>query len=569
MNLNNFFNWFRKPPKNEVQALGKIIIKGDPKARTRNHKTNKVYLYDASTPNLIIDQNVPVSLPLNVRSVGDQGGGFPLGSIQQQAMALKQIIGETLIFLMGKTPKKITGWSSVQALMLMARAGKDANAYYDRTSLRFFFFGDPTRKKNIFTCDSRSIVTHEFGHAYLDILRPDWWDIQSIEVWSFHEAFGDIVALLSALQYDQLIDRAIVETGNDLTKSNILTRLAGDMGVALNNLEYAGPANCLRDMIQRFNYVPPEELPEDGPDNILTNESHSFARVFTGAFYDALLQIAIDHINKGFVLRDGMKQARDIMAKYMLAAICKTPTAVRLYDALAKQIIQADIAEGGKYQEILRGVFTGRKIINPGITMLQNSNLKDLVSSLNQPYEIQINGNNSVVRTISSKTIKLSDKLGLMALNNNPLLDLEISVPDEHAYLFDNDLKLVDVISSNEAEIVDSAFRCLSYLNENQLVGNHDTATFEIKQGKLVRKQISCRCNKPNYCDPNAPEYGKPWKPKNNAGCVSCKSDCEPRTCECESPATSPPAKQGCFTRLVAGMKSVYRTGSRASRKVC
>lgn len=569
MNFNNFFNWFRKPKNNEVEALAKIVIKGRPQSRTTNSKANKVYLYDASTPDLIIDQGIPSSMPLNVRSVGEQGGGYGMGSIQQQAMALKQIVHDSLTFLISKTPKKITSWSAVQALMLMARAGKDANAYYDRTSLKFFFFGDPVRKKNIFTCDSRSIVAHEFGHAYLDILRPDWWDIQSVEVWAFHEAFGDIVALLSALQHDRLIDRAIIETGNDLSKSNILSRLAGDMGIGLNNLKYDCPANCLRDMTHRFNYTPPEELPNEGADNILTNESHSFARVFSGAFYDALLQIAIAHINKGFVLRDGMKQARDIMARYMLSAVCKTPTAVRLYDALAKQMIQADIAEGGKYEEILRGVFASRKIINPGITMLQDTNMEDFISEINEPYEIQTNGKNKIVRTISSKKIKLTDKLGVMALNNNPLLDLEITIPDESAYFFDDQSKLVDIISSNEAEIVDSAFRCLTYLNDNNLVGKHETATFTISQGKLVRKQISCRCNKPNYCDPNAPEYGKPWKPKNNAGCVSCKSNCEPMSCECESPAPNPPPKQGCYTRLVAGMKSVYATGSRISRKVC
>jgi hypothetical protein len=579
MNIKGILNWFknlRKSTEEEVQALGRIIISSKNSSKTRrstsgDRRKNKLYLYDASMPNLVEDQDVPINTVLNLRAIGDQGGGYDLGTIQQQAMALKQTVAEMLKYLTQFTPRQVKSWSTVQALALMPRAGKDANAYYDRTSLQFFYFPDNVRKRNIFTCDSKGIVSHEFGHAYLDILRPDWWDTQATEVWAFHEAFGDIIALLSSLQNDKLIDFAIAEINEDLSKSNVLTRLAGDLGIGLYNIfkDENSNKNCLRDLTQRFNYKLPEELPSNGNDDILTNESHSFARVFTGAFYEALCKVAIENNKKGMTLRDSMKIARDVMCRYIISAVCAVPTTTRLYDAVAKQIIQEDIKEGGTYQLALRSTFVSRKIISQDVMMLENIDLNSFISKLNVPYEIQNQGNNKIVRTVSKKTIKLTDKFDVVALNDNPLLGLEISVPDENAYYFNDQDKLYDVVATNENEVIDSAFACLTYLHENNLVGVHDEATFESKNGKLVRKKISCRCNKPNYCDPNAPEYGKPWKPKNNAGCVGCKGNCEPMSCECESPTPAATPKQGCFTRLVTGTTSTYKTGSRASRKVC
>lgn len=570
MSLGGIIQWLRKFTGSNVYCENTSDTQKNVARSNANVNINKVYLNDATTPQFIIDEAVPKTTKLGMRAVGEQGGGFPLGSIQQQAMALKQIVNDSLVYMTSKTSRQIKGWSSVQSLILMARAGKDVNAYYDRGSLRFFYFGDPVRKKNVFCCDSRSVVTHEFGHAYLDILRPDWWDIQSLEVWAFHEAFGDIVALLSMLQYDQLIDQAIKETKNDLTKSNILTRLAADMGIGLYNMTKGKQGElpyCLRDLSIKYNYVPPETLPSDGRDDQLLNEPHSFSRVFSGSFYQALIQIAF--AQKNMSLKEGLKQARDIMCRYLIKGICSAPTNVRLFEAIVRQMMQADQAEGGKYQKILNDTFGNQKIIQQQVKILEDVDFPTFVSNLKNTYEIQTEGQSKVVRTLSNKTLKLTEKFGIMALEDNPLLNLEIVVPDESAYYFDENDKLVDMLTFNEAEVIDAAFNCLSMLHNKNLVGTHNEALFEDKNGKLLRRQIVCRCNKPNYCDPNAPEYGKPWKPKNNSGCVGCKGNCQPQSCDCEDKPFPKPPKTGCFTRFVSGGVSAYRTGSRVSRKVC
>jgi len=570
------WNWFKEKREEEVHALARVIIRPRPRPVPVQQPTDpntKTYLNDPTTPHLIVNQLEPRETRLSMRSMGESGGGYPLGSLQQQALALKLMVNDALIYMASKCPKQITRWAAVQSLMLMSRAGKDINAYYDRTSLRFFYFGDAASRKTIFACDARPVVTHEFGHALLDALRPDWWNMQSGEVWAFHEAFGDMTAILNSLQYDPLIDAAIAETGGDLMKSSVLTRLAAEMGVGLYHLtkgKNGEPSNCLRDLCKVFKYVEPEKLPAQGRDDVLLSESHSFSRVFTGMFWELLVKIAAFHTAQGMPQRDALKVARDVLAHYLLSAVVSTPTTVRLFDAIARQMLAADQAAGGKYQTIMQQILTERNIIRQQVMLLADVDLDTMLKDIKEPHEVQNHGDAKVVRTLSTKTMKLADKLGpLTALDDNPLFALEITVPYESAYYFDADNKLAAVIEPHEDEVVDAAYNCLKFLHEEDLVGSHETALFENKHGKLLRKQIICTCNKPNYCDPNAPEYNKPWKPANNSGCTVCHSNCKPRSCDCDPPPTPRLPKTGCFTSVKAGGRVTYKYGSIASRKVC
>jgi len=479
--LKKIISWFRG---NGLSAQAVTKIKAKP---IRIDPNTKVYLCDPTYPNLIINELNSSTTFLPMRSMGESGTGQPLGSLKQQAMALKLMVNDVLVFMAGKSPKKISKWAAVKTLSLMSRAGVDINAYYDRNSLRFFLFGDQILNKNIYACDSRPVVAHEFGHAFLDILRPDWWSVQSLEAWAFHESFGDMTAILNSLKHDALIDYAITETGGDLMKSNIITRLGAEMGIGLYHItggEHGELPNCLRDISQAFNYIEPEKLPTDGLANELLSEPHSFSIVFTGAFWEILVKIGASN-------RDGMKAAREIITHYLLAAVVKTPTTVRLFDAIARQMLNVDRIEGGKYQHIMLDVFTTRGILRQQVRILEDVDFDTILNDIKEPYEIEDYGTNKVIRTLSTKTMKLSDTLGpVSALDNNPLIDLEIVVPNQSAYYFDND-KLVDVCVSHEDEIIDSAYVCLGMLNEGNLVGSNNQALFENRHGKLVRTKIS------------------------------------------------------------------------------
>jgi hypothetical protein len=531
----------------------------------------QIYLNDPVHPELMINEREPIKTALQMHSLGEMGSGYPLGSLQQQASALKIVVNNVLIFMSQRSGRNISNWAATQSLALMPRAGSDVNAYYDRGSLRFFFFED--NKKTIYSCDARPVVTHEFGHAFLDILRPDWWSVQAIEVWSFHEAFGDMTAVLHALQYEKLIDHAIEETKGDLTKSNVISRLGEQMGIGLYNITNGKNGimpNCLRDVTHFFQYVEPEKLPSKGRDNELLSESHSFARVFTSAFWQIIVKIALQEVDNGENLRDALKISRDVFANYLLKAVQQVPTCTRLYNAIANQMILIDESSGGKYGKILNEVFGRHKIISQKILMLQNIEFDDFLKKNTDPYEIIDENDYKIIRTTSNQVFKLSEKLGdVKSLEDNPLFELEIEVPSQNSFYFLKN-NLVKTLELDQNEIVDSAYACLKMLHENDLVGNNDNSLFEKINGKLVRKKIICKCGKPNYCDSNAPEYGKPWKPANNSGCTSCyNKDCKPQSCDCVEPAPPTPPKNGCYTSVKSGCRTTYRFGGTASRKVC
>jgi hypothetical protein len=560
-------NWFKSIiSPNKVKSLATIVF-----PTNQQIVSGKVYLNDPTNPDLVTEEINPEKTILSMRAIGEQGVGYPMGSIQQQALALKIMVNDSLNYMASKSPKQINHWSSVKSLNLICREGKDINAYYDRGALKFFYFGDIVRQKNIYACDSRPVVCHEFGHAFLDILRPDFWSAQSAEVWAFSEAFGDMTAILSMIQFDKLLQRAIEETHGDLLKSNIITRMASEMGSGLYHLTNGQNGElpyCLRDLSNDFKYVQPEKLPTEGRDDEIINECHSFSRIFSGAFYELLIKMA--NQNSELPIIDAIKSASDTLANYLLKAVATVPLTVRLFEAMCNQMMQIDKAEGGKYQNIMTEVFTKRNLISAQVMTLEDIDMETFIKDVKEPHEIQVHGENKIVRTLSTKNIKLSEKLEIFALEKNELFNLEIEVPNQAAYYFNEENKLVNIVEADENEIVDAAHTCLHILNMKNLVGEHENALFQEENGKLVRKQIVCKCNKPNYCDPNAPEYNKPWKPVNNSGCVSCvQRNCKPRSCDCNPVEKVPPPKLGCYTTVSKSGTKTYRYGSSASRKVC
>ena len=281
-------------------------------------------------------------------------------------------------------------------------------------------------------------------------------------------------------------------------QSNVISRLASEMGIGLNNVSRdKDPArNCLRDLSTVFVYQTPESLPKSGPESMLINECHSFSRVFSGAFYEILILINKHHIALGRSPLDSIKISRDVMARYLLKATAAVPVTVRLFDALSRQILQIDQSEGGKYQEIIKDVFTRRKVLIQRVLMLDNANIDSVKKTISDnPYELHLLNKNKLLRTISKKTINLSkmDKK-ISILNNNPLLKLDIDVPSETGYYFDENNMLFDVVETTNEEMITAAYDCLEFLDKKHLVGSHSNALFEIKRGKLIRKQIVCRC---------------------------------------------------------------------------
>ena len=570
--LKGLINWFQKTREYIFPTIDTVEAQAQPVAPKPVVKKNKTYYIDPTSPKFLLTANMPATTALPMRGVGEGGGGFALGTPQQQADGLKQMVNDALDFMKSKCPSAITKWRGTATLALYPRAGQDLNAYYDRSSLKFFYFPDSILKKKIYAADSRTVVTHEFGHAFLDILRPDFWSAQASEVWAYHEAFADITAFLNNLQYDPLIQRALTETSGNLSNSNSLTKLAREMGIGLHNLaqgQYGELSDCLRDLSIEFKYVVPETLPNDGLDNVLINEPHSFSRVFSSMFYKLFVAVTNDNVTKGMAPLAAIKSARDVLANYLIQATIKAPLTTRLFKAICQEMLVADQKNGNRYQNIMNNIFADSRILSPTVKLLSDIKLDSVLKNITGDYMLEDDGDIKVIRIPVVKTMRIAQKMGVVALNNNPLLDVEIEVASQSAYYFDKNGSMIEASEATQSEIINSAYECLNIINNKNLASGNDKALFEVIDGRLTRKQIICTCNKPNYCIPGAPEYQKPWKPKNNAGCVACKSKCDPKPCDCAQPQPPVPPKIGCYTKINKQGPTTYKFGQSISRKVC
>ena len=142
-------------------------------------------------------------------------------------------------------------WQRGGTLDVIRDRDVDLNAYYDRASLSFFH--DDVGGQTFYSGESPDVVCHEFGHGVLDAVRPELFDAASIEVSAFHESFGDMSAILCALQLDGIRSEVLQETGSRPDRNSRLSRLAEQLGRAIRQVSPdAAEADCLRNAANSF-----------------------------------------------------------------------------------------------------------------------------------------------------------------------------------------------------------------------------------------------------------------------------------------------------------------------------
>lgn len=259
-------------------------------------------------------------------------------------------------------------WENGKALSVQPRAGRDLNAYYDRTALKFFYTTDSLTKRTLYTSESSDVAAHECGHAILDAHHPDYWSSLHPETGAFHEAFGDITALLTTLQFPSVRARMLKETNEDLRVSSNVTRLAEQLGKALYlayGKEVSG-ATFLRDLVNTFRFKESWELPASAPSTRLSSESHSYSRVFSGAFYQVFVGIYEQKRKQDSKLAadDAVCQARDDAGKILATALVLAPPGDAVFRVIATAMFKAEQQLfQGAYFEILKKVFSNRRIL--------------------------------------------------------------------------------------------------------------------------------------------------------------------------------------------------------------
>lgn len=251
----------------------------------------------------------------------------------------------------------LTSWAQEAAdpasLLLRYDAGEDLNAYYDRETLSFFH---ATKSgTTTYSGASTDVVSHEAGHAILDALRPDLWGINLLEVGGFHEAFGDMTAIVTAL-HDRKTRDALLARSPLLDTQNFVEATAEDLSAAIRRFYGAGfSASQPRRALNSFTWQLPETMPKNGGPNVMIAEVHSIARIMSGCFYDVLRAI---FVQSGKLTQAGLWKATKTTAALFYEAARSAPAVPRFFRAVGRSMVLADQQmHGGAHRDLITQSF--------------------------------------------------------------------------------------------------------------------------------------------------------------------------------------------------------------------
>ncbi|HLL30412.1 MAG TPA: hypothetical protein VK403_05395 [Allosphingosinicella sp.] len=174
----------------------------------------KVVDYDASSRLLYQDkiEHEPVNGQFSdpfARAPEEQDADYErrlLGNPNFHAQNVYAIVMRTLSrfeFALGRR----VAWSfGGHQLNVAPHAFAVANAFYSEEDKGLFFgYFTGTSGDRVFTCLSHDVVAHETTHALLDGLRTGFTELSGPDQSAFHEAFADVVALLSIFSLPELV----------------------------------------------------------------------------------------------------------------------------------------------------------------------------------------------------------------------------------------------------------------------------------------------------------------------------------------------------------------------------
>ncbi|MFX0578633.1 hypothetical protein [Nocardia nepalensis] len=175
-------------------------------------------------------------------------------------------------------------WRGDQILRLVPHAFEGQNAYFDpqRRAVLFGYYQadaeNPGRNlpgQVIFTCLSSDIVAHEVTHAIVHRIRRLYNESTNQDVFAWHEAVADLIALFQHFAHRDVVLDAIATTSGELENSTGLLDLATEFG------ESTGRGAALRSAIKDRSRTP------DG--FRAAKEPHERGACFVAAVFDAFL----------------------------------------------------------------------------------------------------------------------------------------------------------------------------------------------------------------------------------------------------------------------------------------
>lgn len=207
------------------------------------------------------------------------------------AVAMKTIrtferaLGRKVFWAPHWSPKE-GSYREVRKLRIYPHALREPNAYYsrDKKALLFGYFRSSARDAGaswVFTALSHDIIVHETTHAILDGLHRRYGEATSPDSLAFHEAFADIVALLSHFTLTEAVREVIALNGGSLDSPSLMSGLAKQFAAA------TGKAGALREAIDAKKA---NDEPDDTALDSLT-EPHDRGAILVAGVFDAFLTV--------------------------------------------------------------------------------------------------------------------------------------------------------------------------------------------------------------------------------------------------------------------------------------
>ncbi|MFI7668053.1 hypothetical protein [Nocardia sp. NPDC049526] len=175
-------------------------------------------------------------------------------------------------------------WHRDQILRLVPHAFEGQNAYFDprRRALLFGYYqadaenpGANLPGQVIFTCLSSDIIAHEVTHAIVHRIRRLYNESTNRDVFAWHEAVADLIALFQHFSHRDVVLDAIATTSGELEKSAGLLDLAREFG------ESTGRGAALRSALEDRSRTPERFR--------AAQEPHERGACFVAAVFDAYL----------------------------------------------------------------------------------------------------------------------------------------------------------------------------------------------------------------------------------------------------------------------------------------
>ncbi|MDH3714766.1 MAG: hypothetical protein OET44_13065, partial [Gammaproteobacteria bacterium] len=190
-------------------------------------------------------------------------------------------------------------------------------------------FGDSQAGEAQPYCLNFDVLAHELGHSI--VFAEVDYDAATMtgEYLGFQEAAGDLIALISALHFDSVIDRVLASSEGNLYVANNLNRLG-----ELSEVEQVRVASNSRKL---------SEFSEGWSD------PHILAQPLVGAVFDSLVDVYQDHLLQAGLIDDELARLTDIVA----------------YEALDEGAIQARYAEAyrGRHEAFKAALVLARDYI--------------------------------------------------------------------------------------------------------------------------------------------------------------------------------------------------------------